>query len=160
MIITLIVYWLLSNINQCNEVVRLLDYVIFFGLMFCAFIVFVLHLLWPKQDRFKRDQQYIKCESPIERKLYQALVFNGYAPQTQTPCGRYRIDITLPAQRIAIECDGKAYHSSTAQRAHDRKKDKYLKDNGWRVLRFSGTTFWRNIGGVIRHIEKCSDRSL
>ena len=53
----------------------------------------------------------LKTESPIERRLFDALVFNGYAPVTQVRCGKYRIDLassSVPAgarvrrQRVAL----------------------------------------------------------
>lgn len=79
----------------------------------------------------------------------------GIIPETQTKCGKYRIDITIPSKMIAIECDGKAYHSSAAQKAHDRRKDSYLKKHGWYVLRFSGRQINSNLGNVLKVINKC-----
>ncbi|MED4456195.1 endonuclease domain-containing protein [Metabacillus fastidiosus] len=100
------------------------------------------------------EHQYMKCESPIERRLYTALTSRGYDVRTQVPCGRYRIDLALPQHRLAIECDGKAYHSSPEQKAHDRRKNAYLRKSGWRVLRFTGSQINSRIPKVIREIEK------
>jgi len=99
------------------------------------------------------DNQRAKCESPIEIRMYAALTTKGYYVQTQVPCGRYRIDIALPQYRLAIECDGKANHSTPAQKAHDRKKDKYLRSQGWEVLRFSGKQIYGEMPKIIRRIE-------
>lgn len=60
----------------------------------------------------------------------------------------------LPLYRIAIECDGKEYHSNPEQRRHDQRKNRYLRKNGWRVLRFSGRSINRNMNKVIARIEK------
>ncbi|WP_308162466.1 hypothetical protein [Bacillus sp. ISL-7] len=46
------------------------------------------------------------------------------------PCGKYRIDIAFVGPRIAIECDGKDFHSSPKQKAHDYKKNAHLRKNG------------------------------
>lgn len=94
------------------------------------------------------------CESPIERRLYNVLASRGYEVKAQVPCGRYRIDLALPRYRIAIECDGKAYHSSRSQKAHDRKKDRFLRDHGWTVLRFTGSQINGKMAYVIRKIEE------
>jgi very-short-patch-repair endonuclease len=67
-----------------------------------------------------------KCESPIEYRLFNALTYRGYYVRTQVPCGKYRIDLALPTYKIAIECDGKAYHSSPAQKRHDARKNAYF----------------------------------
>lgn len=94
-----------------------------------------------------------KCESPIELRLFDALTFNGYDLKTQVKCGRYRIDIAIPRYNLAIECDGKKYHSTPKQRAHDRKKNAHLRKEGWKVLRFSGSQIHRNLPSVLRKIQ-------
>lgn len=101
----------------------------------------------------QKDYEREKCESYIERKLYDALTFNGYHVKTQTPCGRYRIDLALPQYKLAIECDGKDYHSTPSQKAHDRRKNAYLRKKGWTVLRFSGSRIHRRLPEVLRKIE-------
>jgi very-short-patch-repair endonuclease len=80
------------------------------------------------------DRQLIRTESPIERRLYYALREEGYKVETQVRCGKFLIDLALPEYRVAIEADGKKYHSSESQKAHDREKDRYLKNQGWTVL--------------------------
>lgn len=128
------------------------EYLIFFAMLAgpIALYVKVRPLLAPVEVI---DDQRVKCESPIERTLYIALVNNGYDVKTQVPCGRYRIDMTLPSHRIAIEADGKAYHSSPKQRAHDRRKNAYLRKQGWTVLRFSGRQIYKDMPKILRRIE-------
>jgi very-short-patch-repair endonuclease len=130
----------------------LLEYIVFFGLLAVGFLTYIIS---PKPDplvNLVAAERY-KCESPIERRLYDAMVFHGYAVQTQVQCGKYQIDLALMSPRIAIECDGKAYHSSPQQKAHDRRKDAYLRDQGWRVVRISGREITRNLGKVIKRID-------
>jgi very-short-patch-repair endonuclease len=55
---------------------------------------------------------------------------------------------------IAIECDGKAYHSTPAQKARDRQKDAYLRSKGWKVLRFSGSMINGSLVDAIKRIEE------
>lgn len=130
---------------------------VFFGGLF-TFII-VLGILGVIDDRKRRRSAYTtgglgRCESPIERRLYNALTSRGYDVRTQVPCGKYRIDIALPAYNLAIECDGKAYHSTPAQREHDRRKDRFLRARGWRVLRFSGRQINGQMADVLRKIEQ------
>ncbi|MED4779423.1 DUF559 domain-containing protein [Brevibacillus choshinensis] len=96
------------------------------------------------------------CESPIERRLYNALASRGHVVKTQVPCGRYRIDLALPHYRIAIECDGHDFHSSRSQKAHDRKKDRFLRERGWMVMRFTGSQINGKMAYVIRQIEEAA----
>jgi very-short-patch-repair endonuclease len=124
------------------------------------FTVFFIWLAWnyikivrmpiPKESY---EQEIWKCESPIERRLYKGLINNQLYPVPQYPVGRYRIDLAFPYQMIAIECDGKAYHSTPKQKAHDRKKDKFLQSKGWTVLRFTGSRIHRDLSGVVRKIS-------
>jgi very-short-patch-repair endonuclease len=127
----------------------LFEYIVFFGMLVVALLAFIFR---PKVDRIPNER--VKCESPIERRLYDALAFRGYAVTSQVPCGKYRIDLALLGPRIAIECDGKAYHSTPKAKERDRRKDKYLKENGWRVLRFSGRMITCDLGKVLHRIEK------
>ncbi|TCS96812.1 endonuclease domain-containing protein [Hazenella coriacea] len=108
---------------------------------------------WILGEKAKWDYQYTKTHSPIERKLYNALK-NKYRPKTQVKCGRYSIDIAIPKYKIAIETDGKAYHSSYKQKKHNRGKTQYLEGLGWTVLRFSGSQVNGKMGLVIFQIEK------
>lgn len=94
-----------------------------------------------------------KCESPIEKRLFRSLWLKGHRPISQYPVKPYRLDMALPALKIAIEADGKAFHSSSEQKAHDRKRDAYLRSKGWIVLRFTGSQIHRNINSVIKNIE-------
>lgn len=73
-----------------------------------AIICYVIYEMRPKESLGPVDLERHKTESPIERRLYDALKFRGECVKTQVRCGKYRIDIALPAYNIAVECDGKA----------------------------------------------------
>ncbi|USK70205.1 endonuclease domain-containing protein [Peribacillus asahii] len=132
----------------------MLSYILFFVILAVPVVLYLRVRPLLEQQVEPIDYQRSKCESPIERRLYNALVNNGYNVRTQVPCGRYRIDLTLPAYHIAIECDGKAYHSTPAQKAHDRRKNAYLRKQGYKVLRFSGSRINGKLGDVIAKIDK------
>ncbi|SNY29401.1 arginase family protein [Paractinoplanes atraurantiacus] len=54
-----------------------------------------------------------RCESDFERDVLKRLLARGYRPVPQFRIGAYRIDFVLNApdgRRLAIECDGDAYH--------------------------------------------------
>jgi very-short-patch-repair endonuclease len=129
------------------------DYIVFFGMLASGLLAYIF---LPKTESIVSpiDAERNKCESPIERQLYNALVARGYAVTSQVPCSKYRIDLALVGPRIAIECDGKAFHSSPKAKARDRRKDKCLKENGWCVLRFSGRRINGDLPKVLRDIEE------
>jgi very-short-patch-repair endonuclease len=131
----------------------ILEYVVFFGMLAVGIICFVLFKV-PQTNVNPRNN----CESPIERRLYDSLTFNGFDVHTQVKCGPYRIDLALylADKMIAIECDGKEFHSTPAQKRHDRKKDAHLRKNGWEVVRFTGRQINRNLPSTVAKIKELS----
>jgi very-short-patch-repair endonuclease len=138
-------------------VIHLTDYIVFFGLVISGLVFYILIIRLEKTYPVTVDQERQKCESPIELRLYDALTINGYYVKTQVPCGKYRIDLALPTYKIAIECDGHQYHSTPEQKAHDRRKNAYLRQQGWKVLRFSGRAIHWNLPKILAKIQKCVD---
>jgi very-short-patch-repair endonuclease len=126
------------------------EYVIFFGLLAAAFIAWIIFELNPKPI-YKTKPEIQKCESPLERRMYYLLTNNGLLPYCQKRCGPYRMDFLINGW-LCIEADGKAFHSSPTQKSHDRKRDSYLRENGYTVLRFSGSMIHRNPSKVINKI--------
>jgi very-short-patch-repair endonuclease len=53
------------------------------------------------------------------------------------PLGPYTIDLAFPAQRVAVEVDGWAYHVDPERFRNDRRKGNYLTRCGWDLLRFT-----------------------
>jgi very-short-patch-repair endonuclease len=116
-------------------------------------ITIILFIIHHYKDKNEISNNHM-CESYIEERLYNALKKNGFNPIPQVKCGPYRIDLALYDYNLAIECDGKAYHSTPEQKRHDARKNHYLKKNGWKVCRLSGKTINSNLGYAINHIKK------
>ena len=68
--------------------------------------------------------------SPIESKLYEAMVAEGLSPVPQYCVEGYFADFAFPDIRLAFEADGRAYHGGE-RRERDRKRDWILKNAGW-----------------------------
>ena len=109
-----------------------------------------------KTKRYSYNREFKKCESPIEEQMFNALKKKGYKPYTQIPCRGYRIDVALYHKRrkIAIECDGKAFHTSPKQVQHDKTKDMVLKKEKWIVLRFTGSEIYKSSEKCVEEIER------
>lgn len=52
---------------------------------------------------------------------------------------------------LLIECDGRDFHSSDEQKAHDRRKDLAALERGYLTLRFTGTQ-------IFRDADKCAQQ--
>ncbi|MGN7241028.1 endonuclease domain-containing protein [Priestia megaterium] len=66
-------------------------------------------------------------------------------------CSPYRIALIIA--RFAIECDGKAYHSSPKQKAYDRRKDAYLRKQGYKVIRIHSSCIVNRISQVLQRLN-------
>jgi hypothetical protein len=64
-------------------------------------------------------------------------------PETQVEITRddgssYFLDLGLPDERFAAEYDGRAWHSSDAQRSHDRERREWIRHHrSWRIGEFT-----------------------
>lgn len=70
--------------------------------------------------------------------------------------GIYRSDWALYNPRtggaMLIECDGKDFHSSDEQVAHDAAKDAEARQRGFKTARFTGSQIHRYADGCAQHI--------
>lgn len=112
--------------------------------------------------------------TPIEQIVYFCLIsYLGWGKiksvKQQSPIGIYRADFivevinykTAMVDNIAIECDGHDYHERTSSQAqHDKKRDRFFQDEGFKVYRFTGSEIWKSRGGCVLEalgIERMED---
>lgn len=50
--------------------------------------------------------------------------------------------------KLVIEIDGET-HGSEAEIAHDRRRDAFLKTNGWRVIRVTNEEVYKNLNNLL-----------
>ena len=78
---------------------------------------------------------------------------DGLKFRRQQPFGKYIVDFICFEKRIVIEVDG-GQHSW--EKTKDEVRDKWLRKEGYRVLRFWNNDVLKNIDGVIKAIsENC-----
>lgn len=75
------------------------------------------------ETRFLRELRRVRLPLPVA--------------QFRIPSALARVDFAYPRQRIAIELDGYAHHSSRRQWRFDLKRNNRLVAERWRVLRFT-----------------------
>lgn len=64
------------------------------------------------------------------------------------------IDFAEPRLRIAIEVDGRAYHSDRRAFEHDRKRQNMLALRGWIILRFTWERIIQDPEGVMAEVAR------
>lgn len=98
-----------------------------------------------------------KAESPFEEAVYADLVRLGFKVTPQVPVGNHRIDLVAEDDdaRVAIECDGDAYHQDAAA---DLSRQIVLERCGWRFVRIRGSEYYRDpeetIHRVVRELKR------
>lgn len=80
---------------------------------------------------------YTDTDSPFEDSVKQYIESLGYEVHTQVGVAEFRIDLAIidPQHQgryiLAIECDGRQYHSSLVARDRDRLRQEVLENMGW-----------------------------
>lgn len=74
------------------------------------------------------------------------------APERNVRIGPWEIDCHWPDRQLALELDGRAYHTVVAEIERDRRKDAWLQAHGLRILRVTGSRFERDRPGVYRDL--------
>lgn len=107
--------------------------------------------------------QEISAQTPtegtvIERKLQGAIKHGGRLPEpvAQRPIKKGDALITVAdfayeEEKIAIYCDGFAYHGTKEKLAADADKRNFLQSDGWAVLTFWGKT-------ILKHPDRCEEQ--
>ena len=83
---------------------------------------------------------------PEAQRLMKSALGNAWEVEFVVPTKRrhqgypshYKLDIAHPLRKVAVEIDGSS-HSASKVRGTDRRKELFLRQNGWLVLRFSNT---------------------
>jgi len=76
------------------------------------------------------------------------------APETNVRVAGYEVDFLWREQRLVVEVDGFAYHSSRAAFERDRRKDADLQAAGLRVIRVTYRQITRDREALIARIAK------
>ena len=85
-----------------------------------------------------------RADSAAERLLVRILRDGGVSGWVLGhPFGQWRIDLAFPAQKVAVEVDGWAWHVDVDRFRNDRRKQNALVRAGWDPLRFT----WHDLDG-------------
>lgn len=88
--------------------------------------------------------------NPFEIDVKTRLEAAGLALDTQVGVGQYRIDFAVrhpekPGRHVlAVEADGRSYHSGHTARERDRLRQQLLEARGWRFHRIWSTDWFNN----------------
>ena len=75
----------------------------------------------------------------------------GFKFVRQEPIRPYFADFACREPKIVIEIDG-ATHATDQEMAYDRRRETYLREQGYEVLRFHNIEIYENLDGVLETI--------
>lgn len=95
-------------------------------------------------DDVRDDEPHPAFDSLFEQRVFNRIRLRGYHVTPQVEVNRRRIDLVVTGAkgRLAVECDGDAWHSSAEQRADDLYRELGLKRAGWRFWRVRGSEYF------------------
>ena len=91
-------------------------------------------------------------ETDIEEIMKNCLIKNNIEFVKQYPIRckyGYIVDFFIPEKNLIVECDGEHWHKEG--NSHDRKRDGYLNNRGFKMIRFRGQE-------IINHVQQCVDK--
>jgi very-short-patch-repair endonuclease len=78
---------------------------------------------------------------------------DGFKFRRQHPIGRYVVDFVCLEKRLIVEADG-GQHNESEKKAKDRERDEWLRNEGYKVLRFWDNEVFENLEGVLERIRE------
>lgn len=98
------------------------------------------------------------ADSPAETvfwEAYRKAIPAGLAGLVaQYTVGRYRLDFAIPERKLGIEIDGLQYHSSQESIIKDRRRQRDLEQQGWRIVRFAAKEVFDNADDCVRQAAR------
>ena len=95
-----------------------------------------------------------KNMTDAERKLWSSLrlkQLNGYQFYRQLIIGNYIVDFCSLALKLVIEVDGSQHYTEEGLTA-DKTRDRFLNEQGLKVLRYNDRDVLTNLAGVVENI--------
>jgi len=118
----------------------------------------------PKDERHRISPRMtgrarrLRCEATFPERLLWSRLRNrqlsGVKFRRQSVIGSYVVDFYCPEHMLVIELDG---HSHDMTAAADLNRERYLQQQGLRVIRFGNDDVIGNVEGVIEAISNAID---
>lgn len=95
----------------------------------------------------------------IEQLVLDGLLRSGYREgvdfivQHGMEGRKYVMDFAFTKEGLDVEADGEYWHETCKRRGEDGRRDEFLRDEGWTVLRFDGDVIKSDVDGVVRTIS-------
>ncbi len=117
----------------------------------------------PVPDELRRFAKGQRSTMPKAEDLFWTQVragrFRGLKFRRQVPITPYVVDFLCAGARVVVELDGPP-HESREARAKDAARDRFLRSEGFEVLRFSNVLVFGNCGLVLEEVGRVIEARL
>lgn len=105
-------------------------------------------ILRMEQMRSLPFPERMRKKTDIEAAIGGVLREIGVRAKHNAHVGRYWIDWAILKHRVAVECDGDYWHRRYEEKnpGRDARRDAYLRERGWTIVRFSETRIKTDLG--------------
>ncbi len=116
---------------------------------------------------FTPTEMSADTESPFEDSVKSFLEACGHEVRTQVGCAEFRIDLAVVNPEypgcylLAVECDGRKYHTTSVARDRDRLRQQVLEEMGWRgrIHRIWSTDWFHNYPVASKRLLEAIDKA-
>lgn len=92
----------------------------------------------PEKSTSGRRHPSQNAATNIENLMRYSLLRKGIDFIEQANIGPWCVDFYLPKYNACVEADGEYWHGTVSAKMKDRRKDAWLKKNGYKVFHFDG----------------------
>ena len=110
----------------------------------------------PNTNKARKLRQNLTEQEAVMWHLLRNRGLNGYKFRRQYPIGSYVVDFVCRELKLIIELDG-GQHNEPENIEYDKKRTQYLKEKGYKVVRFWNNEIDENLEGVYQSILKALD---
>jgi very-short-patch-repair endonuclease len=106
-----------------------------------------------RQRDINRSRELRREAPPAERRLWALISsgkLDGHRFTRQFQIGPYFCDLVCRSAKLVVEVDG---YSHDLQQDYDRARDAFLRNQGYRLLRFTNDDVMQNLEGVVASIS-------
>ena len=115
----------------------------------------------PDKPRVGQNDSVVLTDSSFEQEVYEELckIIDRDLITSQYKIGGYRLDfmIDINGHKIALECDGKSYHSTPQAYAADMNRQKQIEQFGFVFYRIWSTNWFEDKSGEIAKFQRFID---
>lgn len=106
------------------------------------------------------DVAHRDFDSLFEQRVFLRIAERGYHVAPQVEVNGRRIDLVVSGAkgRLAVECDGDAWHGTPEQVQEDLDRERELKRAGWRFWRVRGSEFYFDPDSALTSLWETLDR--